>query len=539
MERKYIVLLGLLIFIAPFMVYMNSLHNEFLIGAADDEGIILRNHYLRSWRFLPRYFSENYQAGSGNKSNFWRPFQLIVYSLIVQTIGIKPLPFRIASILFHALCGIFLYAVFLKLFFKKISPVPIAFMVLLWLVHPIHNEELAVASGIASPFHMFWMLVALFSFIRFKEVRKIGWYVVSLAGFILSLFSKESAIIFPALLLGMHIFGIKTGMFGKEKIRDFIFSHIPFWGVASIYVLSRLTFLNFNDTLNFYNQSNIFTEHFSYRLYTLFTVLTHGLRIIFFPVGLHPEKSWPVFTRLFSGQVIISILILAVVVILAILSWRRRPQFSFGIFWFFLSYLPMSNLVAKINALVWEHWFYVPSAGIAISLISLMEKETIRRISLIIFIPVLILLSVLTIRRNKYWKNTESISRFILRYEPRSAKTWNNLAVALVDKGRFLEAVDCYLKAIAIDDIYPQTHHNLANLYRRLGRFDLAEKEYLKAIRLNGDFYHSYVGLGNLYLLAGDEDKAREYFKKALEIYPYLSEIRRFLEEDDDRQNRH
>ncbi|MDD4909245.1 MAG: tetratricopeptide repeat protein [Candidatus Omnitrophica bacterium] len=523
-----------LIFILPFIIYANSLHNDFLRGGADDEEIILRNHYLRSWEFLPRYFTQNYKAGSGGISNFWRPFQLAAYRFIAQFAGIKPLPFHIASILFHALCGVFLYLILSRLFHGK--NIPRAFIgstVLLWLAHPIHNEELAVTSGIASPSYLFWMLLALYAFIRFKKGGRIGWYAVSLSGFAFSLFSKESAVIFPALLLGMHFFGARSGLFSKQGPAALFKQHAAFWLMSAFYVLSRLTFLNFSNTLNFYGQANIFTENFIYRLYTLFTVLVRGLKILFFPAGLHPESSWPVFTDFFSIQVLFSALILAALLILFAVNYKKRPLFAFGLFWLFVSYLPMSNLIAKINAIVWDHWFYAPSAGILFCLVSLAEGRNTRRAAFVILVPAIIIFSGLTISRNKYWKDTEAVSRFILRYEPRSAKTWNNLAISLDSKGQYMEAINHYLKAISISDTYAQSHHNLANTYLRLRQYDLAEKEYLKAIELDAAFYHSHAGLGNLYLMKGMEDRAADHFRKALAIYPYLPEIRKFLERND------
>lgn len=511
---------GAVIFLIPFIIYLNSFHNDFLAG--DDEEIILRNNYLRDWRYTPKFFTENYKSGAGTISNFWRPFQLLVYSLIVHTVGVKPLPFHLSSILFHSLCGLFLYLLFLKLLPQEIPLSAIAAIILLWLVHPIHNEELAVTSGIASPAHLFWMILGLFSFVHFEEKERWGWLALSLAGFTLALCSKESAIVFPGLLLGLHIAGIKAGVFKKIKVRGFIYKHMFFWAVAFLYLIGRLTVLNFQNTLNFYAQSNIFTENFSYRLYTLFTVLTYGLRIIIFPSGLHPEKSWPVFTNFFSTEVFLSFLILIVIFVLAVIKWRKNPIFAFGIFWFFLSYLPMSNLAAKINALVWNHWFYTPAVGIFLSLAALLQVKMIQRIAFIFIIAAVIIFSGLTVSRSHLWKDTETVSRFILTYEPESAKTWNNLAIALDAKGEYQEAVNCYLKAIGLSDVYPQTHHNLANTYFALGKYDLAEKEYLHALSLDNNFYHSYLGLGKLYFSKGQAEKAAAYFKKALEIYPYL-----------------
>jgi len=527
-NNKIIILLcGLLIFLFSFIIYFDSFKNGFLAG--DDEEIVLRNTYLKDWQDFPKFFTENYKAGSGTISNYWRPFQLLPYSIIAKTTGIKPWPFHFSSILFHSLCGLLLYLIFLRLLYPKITLPVIVFMDLLWLSLPIHNEELAGTTGLASPSHLFWMLLGLLAFLYFYDGQKIRWYIISLISFVFSLFSKESAIVFPGLILGMQLACMKAGIIKKMGLAELLRIFFPFWLIAFIYMISRLTFLNFSNTLNFYSQANIFTENFLYRLYTFFTILARGLMIIFFPAGIHPEKTWPVFTSFFVPQVFLSFLILTAIIILAVINWRKRPLFAFGIFWFFFSYLPMSNLVAKINALVWDHWFYIPSIGIFLSLASLLQKKLIRRVACFILVTLLIIFSILTFSRSRYWRNTETISRFILRHEPRSAKTWNNLAIALDGKGQYQEAIDSYAKAIYLEDIYPQGHHNLANAYLALGKYGLAEEEYLKAIKIDGNFFYSYLALGKLYLARGEKEKAGDFIRKVLVIYPGSLEAKELL----------
>jgi len=521
MNKKYVFWL-LIIFAFPFIIYFNTFQNNFFFG--DDQNIILNNVYLKDWKYFGNFFTQHYTAGSGVLYNYWRPFQLTVYSLIVHFIGIKPWPFHLASILFHSLCGVTIFIILHKLLRGKISPPIIAVVILAWLAHPIPNEELSVTTGLASPTYLFWMLLGLLSFLIYSEKDKISWYFVSLASFILALFSKESAVIFPGLVLSMHITAVKMEALKKIKLKEYFYKHFAFWAIAAFYIFSRLTFLNFKNTLNFYGVANVFTEHVIYRLNTMFTVLGFGLRIIFLPLGLHPERSWPVFSNFFSVQVLAPFLVLLAILILGVLSWKKNPLFTFGAFWFFFSYLPFSNIIAQINALVWDHWFYVPSLGIflmILSLFSLIKNNLFQRAGLFILIFVTITFSVITIIRNPRWKDSESFSRYILEYEPESGRTWNNLALALMEQGKVGEAEECYLKAISLEDVYPQSHHNLGNIYLNSGQYDLAEKEFKKAIALDGRFFNSYFALSNLYRAQGKNAEAEEYQKKAKEIYPY------------------
>ncbi len=521
-KYKEVVLWKVLIFILPFIIYLSSFRHVFMFG--DDQNMIINNIFLRDWKYFSKFFTENFFAGSGTLTDFWRPFLLIVYSLIVHIAGVKPWVIHLSSILFHSLCGVFIFILFSRILPKTIKPAIIALIVILWSVHPMHVEELGGVAGNV-PYHLFWMLFGLFSFLIFEGKNRLSWYFVSLASFILALFSKESAVIFPGLLFGMHITGIKTGLFKKLRIKDYIFRHFAFFLIASFYILVRLTFLNFSNTLNFYGQPNIFTQNLYYRFLTLFTILNHGLRVIFLPWSLHPERSWPVFTNFFFLEVTLSVIILAALIIVAAKSWKKNPLFSFGIFWFFFSYLPMSNIVAKINSLVCDHWFYVPSVGIFLSLaslLSLIKNNFYQKIALGSLAAVVTVFTIITFSLIPHYKNSKSYCRYVLAYEPDSGRTWNNLAMSLTGPEEEEEALRSYLRAIEISDIYPQTHHNLANLYLDLGRYDLAQEQYLAAIRLDSKFYRAYLGLGKIYLEQGRTQDAVYYFKKAMEAYPYL-----------------
>lgn len=195
----------------------------------------------------------------------------------------------------------------------------------------------------------------------------------------------------------------------------------------------------------------------------------------------------------------------------------------------------MSNIVAQINALVCDHWFYTPCVGLFLSIISLfllIKNNLYKRVFIFFLVSIIAVFSVLTFTLVPRWKNTESFCRFILGYEPDSSKHWNNLAMALQDAGNEKEAIDCYLKAIKLSDIYPETHHNLANLYFNSREYDLAQKEFLAAIQRDSRFYRAYLGLGQLSLVRGKTGDAVYYFRRALEIYPYLpSQLVNFINE--------
>ncbi|MFA5162813.1 MAG: tetratricopeptide repeat protein [Elusimicrobiales bacterium] len=528
-------------------VYSSSFGNTLLYG--DDENIILRNRYLDGWQYLPDVFRGSLMSGSGAPCNFYRPLQTVLYMLITQLFGRGPVwPYHLANTVLHGLAGALL-AVMLFMLIKRAAEggscaagaaraagaefpgwhVWLALAgALVWTVHPIHVEEVAQPTGTQSPMHGFFMLGVFVCLLRALRARKAQggygpWLLLMNAALAFGLLSKESAAAAAPVALLLHLAWCRLG---GEKPGDLAKIHAPLWIITGVYVALRLTVLNFGGTLDFYSRGNIFTENFSYRFYTLLAALGEGVRVFFWPSGLHPERSWPVFTDMSAPGVWVSALLLSACGIWAALRWRRGAALpGLGLGFFLIAYMPMSNLAAKINYLFCEHWFYIPSAGLALLVCAIAARSRsasgLTAALLVLAVP----LAAAAYARNPNWHDPETYCRFVLKWEPRSAKTWNNLAMALDARGDQPGAADAYNRAISISDEYPHTHYNLAQLYRRQGRVKEAVAEYEKALAMSPGFYYAHMPLAEIYFSAGQPGKTLEHLLKVKEIYPLYPDI--------------
>jgi len=323
--------------------------------------------------------------------------------------------------------------------------------------------------------------------------------------------SKESAIIMPVLIFIVDLFflGQNKKLCFKHKLKQIAKAILPLLMLTGIYIALRASVLNFKNTFNLYDEQNIFTSHFYIRLLTFFKVLTIYFSLLFFPFHLHMERSVEIATSFNSFCVIFGAFISFGLLILAFLKFKRFPILSFGILWFFAGLFPTSNLVVPINALLYEHWLYLPMIGIFLIVLWLgirinkckeVRLPYIEKILIGIFIIFLIFLSVLTINRNKDWKDAITFYNQTLKYAPNSYRVINNLGMAYADKGLYQKAEEMYKKAIISDCKNPVAYHNLGNLYRTLGKTDLAIKNYKKALSIDPDFKFSYYALSNIYI---------------------------------------
>ncbi len=524
--RKY--LPCFVIVLAVLIAYFNVYSNSFLW---DDEFLIVKNRFIRSFEYLPQIFTLPSGAGANRIDNFYRPIQIFSYLIIYKLFGLSNFAFHFLNVFLHVLNAIILYVILKKLFNNRVAFLTALF----WAIHPVHTEAITYMSGTADPLSFLFMLIAFLNYLSFKEKSSIKHLIISVIFFTLALMSKETAIIFPLVLLLYE----KFILLKKQKrikfssmIRSFLFT-TPLFFVSAIYFILRLTVLNFGNTLNLYSTENIYTQHLSYRLYTFIATLPHYFSFIFYPVHLHMERSFPIFISILSKEVLVPlIVIIAVVLTLFFALFKNHKQENnpfylgilFGILWFFIFMIPFSGIIPA-NSIILEHWLYVPSIGIFLILALFLEKLFYRildkKLLYLLIFAIACILVILTINQNALWKDPIVFYNNILKYEEGTARVHNNLAMAYADLGRLDLAEEHYLKAINISDSYAETHYNLARLYLQQNKTRDAIIHLERSIEINPSFFYSYYLLSQIYASLGLTELSNEYLKKAqsLEFY--------------------
>lgn len=518
-------LIILLFLIIGFTLYVNSFQNQLFW---DDEDNILRNQYIKSWQYLPKYFSENLIAGAGLLSNYWRPLLLFVFSLEWQLWQDWPPGYHLVNTSFHIANAGLLFFILFWLFKNRGLALLTA---LVFLVHPLQTEAVTYVSGLGDPLSLFFIFLALLFYLKFrisqKTILESDSYFWSILMFILALMSKETAIILPALILIVDFFFLnqeeKEFSF-KERVQKIGKAIWPFFILAGLYILLRATLLNFINTFNLYNEENIFTQNFHIRLFTFFRVLIVYFKLLLWPLNLHMERGVEIATSYFSLSVILGSLIFLGLLVLSATQIRRLPVLSFGILWFFIALSPTSNLAVPISGLLYEHWLYLPLIGIFLVLIwlgqLLAQKYHLQKFFLVIFLGSLIFFSVLTIDRNRDWQNPITFYNQTLKYAPNSYRVINNLGMAYAAQGDHQGAERMYQKAINLDPAQPVAYHNLANTYRATGKTELAIENFKVALSHDPEFLFSYNALVNLYLENKNYQEARRILEKYLNYTP-------------------
>lgn len=500
-----------LVFIT-FITYANIIPNLLFY---DDEELIYQNAYVKDIRFFPKYFTENMVAGAGKLSNMYRPILLTSFALDHLIWKNNPLGYHLTSILLHTANSILIFILINWLLKNRL----IAFLTsLLFIIHPVQTEAVAYASGRTDLLYTFFGLVSLLLFVSLVKQGNyfILKYTFSILFFILSLLSKETAIIFPILFLLTSLTYEKP----KIKLRKLILLFISFLLLISIYIALRLTILNFANILNFYQANNIYSQNLLVRVMTFCAVFFQYLFILFFPYDLIFARNIPIIISPLNLWVISFIFITSVLLIFSLLYWKKNKVFLFSFLWFFITLSPVSGII-PINSILAEHYLYLPSISFFL-LISFLFIYLWNRYHqpnnhlLLIFIGVSICISLFirTVIRNSDWRDPITFYSKSLVQSPWHIPMRHNLAMAYADKGDLSRAITEYKQISKTSDIYPNTHHNLANIYKTLGKYKEAEEEYKKALEMDPKFHFSLYGLADLYQKTGEKEKLEEVERK-------------------------
>lgn len=508
--------LALILVALSFLLYGNSLGNAFLY---DDEFLIQKNTFLKSWESIGDIFLSSSTAGAGKTDSFYRPIQAFFYLLVFQFFGLSTTAFHLLNIVLHAINAVLVFLLGRRLGLPLLASFSGA---LIWSAHPIHTEAVTYMSGTADPAHTLFVLAGLVCLIPSFSASRV---IFASFFYLLALMSKESAIVFPALAVACLFYLSEQRWNWRTYLPTW-----PFWIMALLYLVARKTVLNFDETFQFFKTENIYTQSVLVRIFTFLATLPSYLQVLVYPNDLHIDRNFPVFTEIQFAPVVGGIIILGLLLMTIVLARKGEKWLlpAWASLWFLASHSPHMGIVIPVNAIFLEHWLYLTSIGFFMCVgyyLNLDGGGNRAKVSRLVLLVIVVVLGRTTWEQNKVWASPVSLYSHILRFNPQSARVHNNLAMAYSDLDDVLKSIEHYEKAIALSDVYPESHHNLGLAYLRQGRLRDGIEQLEKAVQMNPDFFFSYQYLVHAYQELGNTAKADEYRRK------YLETRRKFLRE--------
>ncbi len=496
-KNKYLLFLILL---TTVFLYSPTFKNPFIW---DDFHLVANDDSIKDFSNIPLLFRQHLFK-SANSSNFYRPLQSLSFMADYSVWKLNPFGYHLTNLLLHLLNVVLVY-----LFARELFKDPRIGLLagLIFAIHPINTEAVAYISGRADPLSVFFFLSAFIAYMRFKSLRKRPLYFLSVALYALSLLTKEAVFVFPAVVIFYDAIVLREGTVRTEGLKTYLWYFI----VLFIYVSWRLFFMGLPSGLMSH-------PPFGMLLLTTPKILVSYLGLLLLPVSLHMERMEEVVLSVFDPQAIMPIIVLILFFLALKIFYRRsRPLFFCGGF-FFITLLPMLNILL-LNAMMAEHWLYMPAIGLylitAFGFVKLLDRgmttgkiRVFRNLAVFGLLGFLCFFSVRTILRNMEWGRPFEFYTNLLKSSPYSARG----------------------------------HLSLGALYITDNNLNLARKELLRAEELDPKSPLVYHKIGLIDYAEKDKGKAVEEWKRALEIAPFFQPARRtmnmYLRQDNKRFDR-
>jgi tetratricopeptide (TPR) repeat protein len=242
---------------------------------------------------------------------------------------------------------------------------------------------------------------------------------------------------------------------------------------------------------------------------------------IFYP---HPG-NWP------TATVVGAVVVLMGVTALALGLRRRAPFLLVGWLWYLGTLVPVIGLVQVGEQAIADRYTYVPLLGIFIAaawgvgeLLGRLPRS--RFIGYGLMLPLVGLCALLSRNQLLHWREDETLFRHALTVTRNNPLAHNNLADALLAKGRAAEAIPHYRETIRLNPSYAHAYNNLGTALVALNQIDEAREQFRAAAKLDVRFVEPRMNLADMEAAANRMDEAVRLYNEALQIAPKSIPIR-------------
>ena len=520
-SRPLTFFLGLLLVLGSMAVYWPVHRHPFF--DPDDSLYLTQNVHVQaglSWATVNWAFRSHYIN--------WHPLTWLSHTLDFQMFGLDPAGHHEMNVLFHALNAVLLFWV-LK---QATGYIGRTFMVAaLFALHPINVEPVVWVAERKTMLSTLFFLLALGAYRWYAREPRIGRYAVVALLFALGLMAKPQVIMLPFVLLLWDYWplgrmfpdnegagkGTKSAtLYEAKSFVALVEEKLPLFAIAALDALV---------TMKAQGASKFQPYTFVVRLENAIVSYARYVGKAFWPAWLAPHYPHPG-NSLKAWQVLGALSFLSAVTGLVIAAWRRR-YLTVGWLWFLVTLIPMIGLVQVGGQAMADRYAYQPFLGLFIMVCwGAAEWAKERRLPAVVLpavsIVILLMLSALTHRQVGYWNDELSLWSHTLQVTGPNLVADIRIGAELDRQGRTTEALQYFLKALAIRPWDPYANLEIAFYEHRHGNLAGAI-EYYKKVLSSPEVepesqIRAFINMGHIYLDWGDSDDARKCFQAAKEL---------------------
>ena len=483
----------LLLVVAILATYSPAFHAQF--SRWDDEEFIYHDPHLN-----PPNLAGLEWHWKNPEVKIYTPLTYTIWWLLAQLPGgIRPLPFHLASLAAHCLASCMVFMI-LRLLTGKSWPALAG--ALLFALHAVQVESVLWASGLKDALSGALSLTALMLYLSWAQKRDdpsnpphLAGYAAALAIFVLALLCKPSVMSFPLVAAAIEIVWLgHSWRRAAAALAPFLLAAIPLAIVARnaqpasdiadpIWARPLIAL----DALAFYLYKLVFPQ-------SLGIVYGRQPKMILFPVwhGIAPAfVTW----------------IVPVVILAALIHWRRRPRIVAPALVFVLALLPMLGLVPftfQKFSTVADHYLYVAMLAPAMLVAAWLAKFPGRKTAVAI-IAILAVLSIRSFAQAQVWHDDLALFGNAIAVDPTSAAMHRSFGVILNSRGDVAGATEQYLIVLRLQPDSPEVLKYVADAKSQMGDGAEAAKFAQQLLDLQLKYHpDDRAGLAYLFLWRGE-----------------------------------
>ena len=521
-------------FLLVALCYVNSLPNDFVF---DDGPIVSSNPVIRT--ISPIQFLKSPYWTKQQYAGIYRPF--VVFSLSVDyAIWKRWAPgFRLTNLAVHAINGVLVFSLYQSIAGAGIVPL---IAMIIYLVHPVHTEAVTTIVGRSELFAACFLLAA---WLLFRQGRT-GWAALA---FLLALFSKENAIVLPAILLLTSPSG-KGRRDGRQAVAPGEGSgpetlNIP-WGFALSgsrfapsprgrrwirllpMIFVALAYLGLRYSVLGGLGIPVSAQYMGGRLTYFERLLTSGrvfiqyLILIFYPVHLAGDYDYnaiPI-ANFVDWDAWLGLVLIAATVATAYFCRHRNWAVSLGLSFALIVFIPASNWIMPISILMAERFLYLPMIGLALVGATALSQLEDRRLRRLVGIGGLSTAIVLCNSHDYIRRDDFTFFKNMVRVVPNSAKARLGWGFALTKAGRNDEAERELEAGLRIIPDYPELLAALALARTTSTSCARAWPLLNRAIQIDPKHADTQRRMADCYLKEGRVSEAESMYRQAAQSIP-------------------
>jgi Tfp pilus assembly protein PilF len=546
--QNYRYYLAALVSLITFVVYLSSLHHEFVEW--DDAQYVVENLHIRSMNiaFIKWAFA-GFHAGN------WHPLTWISHAIDYAIWGLNPLGHHLTNVILHAANTFVVVLLIIDLLnvLKEttIKRRPSEFLHermilitggvtgLLFGLHPLHVESVAWVAERKDLLCALFVLLSVTLYTKYvnslnnepaEEKSALRFfnkqYFFALVFFILALLSKPMAVTLPFVLLILDWYPFKRIQSLKTFRATFI-EKIPLIALSLISSVLTVLAQRAGGAL-----ASIESIPLSTRLLVGARSLIAYLWKMIWPLNLTPFYPYPTNVSLLSLEYLFTIAFVVGITIICIVRAKKQRLWLSVWSYYVMTLIPVIGIVQVGRQAMADRYTYLPSLG-PFLIMGLGVAWASRKINTLpqwgliikflgaaISILVFVSMSYLTFRQIGIWNNSIRLWSYVIEKHPERAHlVYYFRGLAFLNTDQFDKAIEDFDIAISLEPYFSDAFLNRGNAFEKIGKFDKAIENFDKAIALRPS-YEAYFNRGMTFEKMGLPDKAIADYDSAIALKP-------------------